>query len=183
MHFHVIVCLYLLYLITYRHAKVLNEFENRFNKINQCIFMVVKLITALLKVFFFLVMTSKKCRLEIVKIGLLLKLVSRDFGDVIFPWILIFIIKIFLTKTVHFQVKTQGKVRETWISATPKLSDKSQCWEDWISQNRSLVASRPWRFRMWRHLSSLGKFALGSKSSLVTWIAQTGLGASLGKPK
>ena len=68
----------MLYLITYRHAKVLNEFESRFNKINQCIFMVVKLITALLKVFFFLVMTSKKCRLEIVKIGLLLKLVSSD---------------------------------------------------------------------------------------------------------
>ena len=41
----------------------------------------------------------------------------------------------------------------------------------------SLVPSRPRRFRMWRHLSSLsGKFALGSKPPLVTRIARTGLG-------
>ena len=44
---------------------------------------------------------------------------------------------------------------------------------------RSLVPSRPRRFRMWRHLSSLsGKFALGSKPLLVTRIARTGLGTS-----
>ena len=41
----------------------------------------------------------------------------------------------------------------------------------------SLVPSRPRRFRMWRHLSSLsGKFALGSNPPLVTRIARTGLG-------
>ena len=60
----------------------------------------------------------------------------------------------------------------------------------------SLVPSRPRRFRMWRHLSSLsGKFAypivmhqlciilspiaLGSKPPLVTRIARTGLGTRL----
>ena len=46
----------------------------------------------------------------------------------------------------------------------------------------SLVLSRPRRFRMWRHLSSLsGKFtiALGSKPPLVTRIARTGLGTRL----
>ena len=50
--------------------------------------------------------------------------------------------------------------------------------------NFSLVPSRPWRFRMWRHLSSLsGKFAiaLGSKPPLVTRIARTGLGRRLCK--
>ena len=48
--------------------------------------------------------------------------------------------------------------------------------------NHILVPSRPRRFRMWRHLSSLsGKFALGSKPSLVTRIAQTGLGTRLVK--
>ena len=36
-----------------------DENECRFNKINQSVFMEMKLITALLKVFFFLVMTSK----------------------------------------------------------------------------------------------------------------------------
>ena len=44
---------------------------------------------------------------------------------------------------------------------------------------RSLVPSRPRRFRMWRHLSSLsGKFAiaLGSKPPLVTRIARIGPG-------
>ena len=48
-----------------------------------------------------------------------------------------------------------------------------------IKLDRSLVPSRPWRFRKWRHLSSLsGKFAedaLGSKTPLVTQIARTGL--------
>ena len=44
----------------------------------------------------------------------------------------------------------------------------------------SLVPSRPRRFRMWRHPSSLsGKFAraiaLGSKPPPVTWIARSGL--------
>ena len=50
----------------------------------------------------------------------------------------------------------------------------------------SLVPSRPRRFRMWRHLSSLsGKsrtpraIALGSKPPLVTRIARTGLGTRL----
>ena len=43
----------------------------------------------------------------------------------------------------------------------------------------SLVASRPRRFRMWRHLSSLS-IALGSKPPLVTRIARTGLGTRLG---
>ena len=91
--------------------------------------------------------------------------------------------------------RIKGRVSQSADSSHPASNKKHMnCHGNWtwmgtnyLSENlfrrlqqtcrASLVPSRPRRFRMWRHLSSLsGKFALGSKPPLVTRIARTGLG-------